>query len=94
MLRFSQSKILVLRWFRAEDHFPDFVESEPFDVKRAARDLVEKLEDESSVAFLEALISESKKAINRHAQWVIENGADIPREEWPDWWTKYSEEGI
>lgn len=91
LIRFSHSKVLAMRWFNAQDSFPDFIESEPVNYEQYARELVGFLEDEACVAYWEAVISEIKKAINRHARWAMEN-CDI--ENPPDWWTKYQDEGI
>lgn len=94
LVRFSHNRILALRFFHAQDDFPDFVESEPSDPRRYAQELLIAIEDEASVDYLEALISECKKSINRHAKWCMENTFyDTPKEEHPEWWTKYAEEG-
>lgn len=91
LIRFSHNQILALRFFKAEDSFPDFIESEPINTQSYARQLIVSIEDEASIAYLEAIISESKKAINRQARWLMENRGD---KSFPEWCTKYQDEGI
>lgn len=92
LIRFSHNQILSLRFFKAEDAFPDFVDSEPIDTRSFARQLIKAIEDNASVNYLECLISESKKAINRQARWCMENL--VEKDDSPEWWTKYQDEGI
>jgi hypothetical protein len=61
------------------------------EVEISARKLVDAFEGNVCIAFLEALILESKKEINRHAV-VCESYSD----EWnpPEWATKYADVGV
>ena len=64
---------------------------EIFNPEKGARDLIESIEEECCIVFLEALIVQAKKAINRHAQWCEDNGGwETP----PEWAVKYQDAGI
>lgn len=90
LIRTSRDMIVMVKKFLSHDSFETMFIDEPTSYEQAARDLVTAIEDETCVAFWEALIVQSKKAINRHARWGMEN-CD---EDGPEWWTKYQEEGI
>lgn len=91
LIPLNNSTVLGLRVYHAMDKYPDFIGVVTKEPRACARALVHAIEDECSVAYLECLISEAKKAINRHAEWCIDNGPDI--ENPPDWLTKYKDEG-
>ena len=72
------------------DAFP----REPFSPEKWARQLIEILEDQACIAFLEALSIEAQKAINRHAEWCGQHGDGSFWEKPPEWATKYREVGV
>lgn len=90
-VRLNDSVCMGIRMYRAVDKFPNFIKVVDAEPRACARELIEAIEDECSVEYMECLISEAKKAINRHAEWCMDNGPDI--EDPPDWWTKYNDEG-
>ncbi len=95
LVRISKSVVLLIKKFvhKEEDFknmFLDFPEGTDFN--QQARDFVTQIEDETCVAFWEALILQSKKAINRDALWCMENSNKDPKDG-PEWWTKYQDSG-
>lgn len=57
-----------------------------------AKQLIEYMEQELCICFLENIIVQAKKAINRHAKELMDNEAF--EGQLPNWATKYREAGI
>ena len=66
-----------------------------WDAETAARELIQSFEEEVCIAFLEALIVQTKKSINRHAKWCMDSFIGEDREDDPpEWWSKYQDAGL
>jgi len=64
-----------------------------WDAESAARQLIQAIEEDCCVAFLEAISLQAQKAINRHADFCF-NNAEWEDKELPEWATKYKEAGL
>lgn len=95
IVRLSRNVAVLVKKFVSTDEIDAimFLDNAIEGYEHETREFVELIEDETCVAFWEALIIQAKKAINRQAIWCME-ASNKCSEDGPEWWSKYKEAGV